>query len=161
MIPKLVYHPDDIFKVLPIGIHYSTLHEVEQVYSTNPARARLYDGLVDGAKALAIAGCKNLYLDGSYVSSKRIPGDFDACWDLDGVNLNVVDRIFIDFSNGTAAQKQRFYGEFFPSWLIEEGSNLLFLDFFQSVHNSEVKKGIVWIDLQNDPLLRSFTNDIR
>lgn len=110
------------------------------MYSTNLARARLYEGLVAGAKALARAGCKNLYLDGSYVSSKRILGDFDACWDLEGVNLNVIDRVFLDFSDGTAAQKQRFYGEFFPSWYTEEGSNLLFLDFFQSVHNSEVKK---------------------
>lgn len=63
MIPKLVYHPDQISKVLPIGIHNSTLHEVEQVYSTNLARARLYEGLVSGAKALARTGCKNLYLD--------------------------------------------------------------------------------------------------
>lgn len=113
MIPKLVYHPDDIFKVLPIGIHASTLHEVEQVYSTNPARVRLYEGLVEGAKALAIAGCKNLYLDGSYVSSKRIPGDFDACWDLEGVNLNVVDRIFIDFSIVPSRRNKDSNGSFF------------------------------------------------
>ena len=65
MIPKLVFHPEIIFKVLPKGIHDSTLHEVKQVYSTNLIRTRLYEGLVEGAKALARARCKNLYLNGS------------------------------------------------------------------------------------------------
>lgn len=155
MIPKLVSHPEVIFKVLPKGIHDSTLHEVKQVYSTNPIRTRLYEGFVEGAKALASAGCKNLYLNGSYVSSKLNPGDFDACWDPVGVDIRFLDQIFLDLRYGTHIQKEHFQGEFFPSTVVESGSNLRFIDFFQTINSSKLRKGIIRIDTQNDPLLRS------
>jgi hypothetical protein len=33
------------------------------------------------------AGCKRVYLNGSFVTSKDEPGDFDACWDPTGVDF--------------------------------------------------------------------------
>lgn len=156
MIPMLIRVPDVRFRVLPVGIHDSTLQEVEHVYSTNATRTILFDGLVKGAKALSNAGCKTLYLNGSYVSSKRHPGDYDACWDPDGVNFEVLDPVFWDLTHGTGAQKEIYLGEFFPSTLVESGSNLLFIDFFQSITDSESRKGIVRIDTRNDPLLRRY-----
>lgn len=151
----LVRVPDFKFRVLPVGIHDSTLREVEYVYSTNATRTLLFEGLVKGAKALSSAGCKNLYLNGSYVSSKRHPGDYDACWDTDGVNFEVLDPVLWDLTSGTGTQKEIYLGEFFPSTLVESESNLLFVDFFQSIADSKSKKGIVRIDTRNDPFLRS------
>lgn len=156
MIPMLVSVPDVRFKVLPVGIHDSSLQEVEQVYSTNHTRSRLFEGLVEGAKALSIAGCKTLYLNGSYVTSKRHPNDYDACWDPQGVNLIALDPAFVDTNLGTAYQKEKYYGEFYPSSIFELSSNLLFIDFFQSIANTEHKKGIIRIDIKHDPILRSF-----
>lgn len=43
------------------------------------------------------------------------PGDFDACWDTDGVDLDVLDPVLLDLSNHRAAQRQRFGGELFPN----------------------------------------------
>lgn len=40
---------------------------------------------------LRAAGCKRAYIDGSFINAKERPGDFDACWDLDGVDFDVID----------------------------------------------------------------------
>lgn len=151
----LVSLPNHRFQVLPEGIHDSTLQEVKYAYSTNPIRHLLFDGLKEGAMALSKAGCKYLYLNGSFVSSKRNPGDYDACWDLEGVEFEVLDPVFLDFSYGTGPQKEKYLGEFYPSTFIEAESNLMFIDFFQITYNADAKKGIVRIETQNDPMLRS------
>ena len=46
-----------------------------------------------------------MYIDGSFVTVKREPGDYDACWDIDGVNAEALDLVFLDFSGRRAAQK--------------------------------------------------------
>ena len=60
------------------------------------------------------AGCRTVYIDGSFVTSKSEPGDYDACWDIDGVNVEALDLVFLDFSGRRAAQKRKYFGEFFP-----------------------------------------------
>ena len=42
---------------------------------------------------LRAAGCKRAYIDGSFITTKEHPGDFDACWDLDGVDFDVIDEV--------------------------------------------------------------------
>lgn len=64
--------------------------------------------------ALNRAGCSRVYIDGSFVTVKREPGDYDACWDIDGVNVEALDSVFLDFSKGRAAQKRKYFGEFSP-----------------------------------------------
>ena len=71
------------------------------------------------------------------------PGDFDACWDADGVDLEKLDPIFFDFADGRAAQKARFGGELFPN-VVESGSGLVFADFFQNERDTG-RKGIVML----------------
>src|SRR5437899_424819 len=79
------------------------------------------------------AGCKSLYLDGSFVTGKVSPGDYDCCWDTQGVTLESVDPVLLDTSfGGSLKQKVKFGGEFFPASLIEGGSGERFLDFFQT-----------------------------
>ena len=84
------------------------------------------------------------WLNGSFVTAKDEPGDFDSVWDPDGVDTDRLDPIFFDLAAGRQAQKSRFYGELFPDWT-ESGSGLRFAEFFQRdrVHGL---KGIVVID---------------
>ena len=76
---------------------------------------------------------------------KDEPGDFDACWDETGVDLDALDPVRLDLSDGRRAQKARFGGELFPN-VNELGSGLAFADFFQNDRETG-RKGIVVIDL--------------
>ena len=82
------------WRILPPGEHLATLQEVKQTLAFNPHRLNLFNGLVNAANLLARSGCKYLYLDGSYVTEKDMPGDFDACWSIEQVNFSSVDPIF-------------------------------------------------------------------
>ena len=46
-------------------------------------RAELLAGLLDALHDLQRAGCRLAYLDGSFVTDKDAPGDYDLCWDMD------------------------------------------------------------------------------
>jgi len=93
------------------------------------------------------AGCRLVYLDGSFVTRKERPGDFDACWDVQNVDDARLDPVFWDFSRGRAAQKQRFLGELFPAQLPEGATGRAFVDFFQVNRMNGEPKGILAIRL--------------
>ncbi len=38
-------------------------------------------GLGAAMENLKTAGCRTVYLDGSFVTSKDIPDDYNACWE--------------------------------------------------------------------------------
>jgi hypothetical protein len=76
-------------------------------------------------------GCRLVYLDGSFVTRKERPGDFDADWDVQNVDDVRLDPVFWDFSRGHAAQKQRFLGEFFPAELPEGATGRAFCGFLR------------------------------
>lgn len=93
-------------------------------FGWNPRRRQLLDGL-------AAAGCRRIWRNGSFVTAKEEPGDFDACWDTTGVDLAALDPVLMDFSAGRAAQKARFGGELLPN-VIEAGSGLRCAEFFRN-----------------------------
>jgi len=88
-----------------------------------------------------------VYLDGSFVTRKERPGDFDACWTVQNVDDARLDPVFWDFSRGRAAQKQRILGELFPAQLPEGATGKAFVDFFQVNSMSGEPKGILAIRL--------------
>src|SRR5262245_19217982 len=118
MIPALVPLIGSPWTVLPPGVHQAGLVEVETALATTQWRRDLYGGLLRALRQLRSAGCLTIYLDGSYVTGKPRPEDFDACWDPTGVNGKELDPVFLDFKNSRSAQKAIFKGEFFPSSLI-------------------------------------------
>jgi hypothetical protein len=145
MIPELI----DIgasAKVLPLGIHEATLAEVEEHFATNEKRKRLFRGLVKACKSLRIAGCSTIYLDGSYVTGKEFPNDYDVCWNPINVDVKKLDPTFLDFSNERKKQKSKYGGEFFPSSARADGSRL-FIQYFQIDKETGVKKGVIRIKL--------------
>ena len=155
MIPKLISYPDVEFEVLPEGIHTASLQEVEDVFTFSDRRVLLFNGLLAGALALSRAGCKNLYLDGSYVTSKSDPGDYDAAWDPEGVNIALLDPVFAELDYPRLSQKNKFQGEFLPTDDLRDEYPTYMVDFFQNIRFSQVKKGVLLINPLNDILLRS------
>ena len=94
MIPRLV----DIgspWKVLPPGVHDATLQKIEDVFATNNHRIYLYNGFKGAVKALCKAGCKTIYLDGSFVTGTPLPRDDDACWYLPCSGNSLTDGPFL------------------------------------------------------------------
>ena len=145
MIPELI-NIGSPWKVLPPGIHNASLAEIKATYATNPTRITLFEGLERGAKALRRAGCKVLYIDGSFVTEKHNPLDFDACWDPLGVDPKALDPVLLDFSNRRRRQKQKYGGEFFPSSANADGAQT-FLEFFRVDKHTEMEKGIIRLAL--------------
>lgn len=131
---------------LPPGEHAASWDDVLDCFGWNPVRRRQLDGLFEALELLAEAGCQRVWLNGSFVTAKDEPGDFDAVWDPDGVDTSQLDPIFFDLANQRQQQKQRFGGELFPDW-IESGSGLRFAEFFQRDRNG-TPKGIIVLHLQ-------------
>jgi hypothetical protein len=90
-----------------------------------------------------------VYINGSFVTAKDVPGDFDACWDADGVDPDRLDPVLLDFSNRRAAQKAKYGGEMFVSDAPADLLGTRFLEFFQLDTNTAQPKGIVEIDLEH------------
>ncbi len=135
---------------LPLGKHLSNWSELEKRFGYNLRRKMLLKGLKQGIEDLKISGCKTLYLDGSFVTSKELPGDFDACWNEDNVEISKLNKILKTFDNRRAAQKARYKGEFFPATFIAEPiSGDIFLDFFQKDKNTGKPKGIIHLNLDD------------
>jgi Family of unknown function (DUF6932) len=152
MIPALISLAGAPWAVLPPGIHTATLGEIEAAFATNRRRRDLFGGLVSASSSLRIAGCGRLYLDGSYVTAKPLPEDYDACWDPTGIDRVKLDPVFTNFANKREAQKAKYGGEFFPSTM-QNVPKQAFLDFFQIEKFTGGSKGILLIPLSPDPAL--------
>jgi hypothetical protein len=133
---------------LPPGIHWATWKELVARFGWSPYRRRLLKGLRLALRLLRDAGCAVVYVDGSFITTKEMPGDFDACWDVEGVDPERLDPVFLDFSDSRAAQKRRFGGEFFPAQLPEGITGRTFLAFFQTERRTGRRKGIAAIRLK-------------
>lgn len=130
---------------LPLGIHWASWEEIGQRFGFSDKRRFLLEGLRDALVALQKAGCETVYLNGSFVTSKENPADYDGCWDIDSVSLELLDPVLINFSNKQAEQKKKYGGELFPNL---PDDTPVFLDLFQTDKSSGEGKGIIAIDLR-------------
>lgn len=150
MIPPFVSIVGAPWAVLPPGIHHATIREAEIALAFNARRREIFSGFLLATTALYDAGCSRVYLDGSFVTAKPIPGDFDACWDSSGVNPARLDPVLLNFEPGRKSQKAKFQGEFFPAH-VPNAPGQTFVDFFQVEKYSGQAKGIISFDLSLDP----------
>ena len=126
---------------LPEGIHFTTLEILIERFGYNPKRAWLVDGLKLLIATLKKANCPLIFIDGSFVTAKEIPGDYDLCWSLIDVIEQDLDPVLIDFTpTGRGKMEQKYRGDIFPA-------GKLFVDFFQTDKNTGEKKGIVAIEI--------------
>ncbi len=128
----------------------ATWSELVTRFGTNERRLEILEGLLRALRALKAAGCTKAYVDGSFVTSKETPGDFDGCWDDTGVDYERLEPVLLEFADRRAAQKREFGGEMFVANWAAEPMATLFLDFFQRDRNGRAK-GIVQIDLETLP----------
>ena len=134
MIPE--FQPDGN---LPPGIHFATWGELVARFGHTPWRRRLLTGLQEALEQLRSAGCRTVYIDGSFVSDKQTPGDFDGCWEEAGVIYDILDPVLLTFDQQRATQKAKYGGELFPA--------TGFLEFFQIDKERGTPKGIIALDL--------------
>jgi hypothetical protein len=147
--------PDfDSWGNLPPGAHTATWPEFVERFGYTAHRQKLMDGLRRAIPLLRYAGCTAVYVDGSFITEKSVPQDFDAVWETVGVDLErlqTLEPVFFQFEDKRAAQKAKFGGEFFPSTIAAGPSGRTFLEFFQMDRNGN-EKGIIRIDIKEfDP----------
>lgn len=136
---------------LPTGVHEATWEEIEARYGFTPHQVALLAGLKAALDALRVAGCRRAYLDGSFVTAKEAPADFDGCWEVDGVALGRLDPVLLTFANRREAQKRKYGGELFPADWAADAAGTNFLRFFRREKQTGQPKGIVAIYLAGLP----------
>lgn len=141
MIPE--FNPDGN---LPPGVHWATWQEFMERFGTTPRRQELLKGLRSAIDSLSKAGCQTIYIDGSFVTKKENPNDFDGCWDIEGVDAELLDPILLDLNPKREKQKAKYRGELFPASFLADAEGKTYLAFFQIDRNGN-PKGIVAIDL--------------
>lgn len=88
------------------------------------------------------------YLDGSFVTAEAYPNDYDACWEVFGVDPDKLDTVLLDVEWMRQQIKDKYLGDVLPNLPRAPGRNLL--SFFQTDRDG-YKKGIILIDLRELP----------
>ncbi|HBE18279.1 MAG TPA: hypothetical protein DEG17_16150 [Cyanobacteria bacterium UBA11149] len=133
---------------LPPGVHFCEWEEFNERFNTNLKRRNMIYGLQLAMTQLKAAGCRTIYINGSFVTIEPDPNDFDACYDRETVdmdNLRVnAPRLFNYYDRD--AQKAKYRGEIFPADqpVGNYGDNSF--EFFQK-DRKQRKKGIIAINL--------------
>jgi len=72
------------YGLLPVGIHLASMDDVYARFCTSSHRWRLWQGLHQYINKLESCGAldcvSHIYIDGSYISDKRLPADIDVCF---------------------------------------------------------------------------------
>lgn len=108
----------------------------------------MINGLELAMTQLKAAGCRTIYINGSFVTSEPNPNDFDAYYDNDTVDIDYLrknaPRLINSFDR--QAQKSQYKGEIFRSDESASDLGLNSLEFFQR-HRMQNRKEIIAIDL--------------
>ena len=144
--------PFDAAGNLPPGVHAATWNELVARFGTTPRRLILLAGLKEALDMLRAAGCRQAYVDGSFVTSKPDPGDFDGCWETDGVDPARLDPVLLTFDRYRRAQKARFGGELFFADAPADPAGTTFVEFFQRDRLGQ-PKGIISLNLADPGVL--------
>lgn len=120
-------------------------------YGDTPRRLLLLAGLKEALDALQAAGCHRAYVDGSFVTSKEASEDFDACWDVDNVDPDLLDPVLLTFDNSRAPQKAKYRGELFPANAVADRSGTRYIHFLQRDKKTLDAKGIIALNLGDLP----------
>ncbi|HUX57372.1 MAG TPA: hypothetical protein VMV77_10385 [Bacteroidales bacterium] len=136
---------------LPPGVYKAKWSEIKKRYGFTFHRENLLFGLEEGISVLRKSWCKKIYLDGSFITTKPRPNDFDVCYepppDLNKFKIGYPE--FFDFSNNRSKQKKKYKGEFWPT-TANLDLNYTILEGFQHDKYTGKEKGIIEIDLEND-----------
>ena len=138
--------PDfDASGYLPSGEHLASWAEFRSRFGWNSHRLRLLDGMLRMAQNLRDAGVDFFLVDGSFVTAKELPSDYDVCCDFSGANIGVMDWDLTD----RELSKLKYGGEVFPDQ--HQAHNLhTYREFFQR-DRSGTPKGVVRLRMDTLP----------
>lgn len=133
---------------LPPGIYECTLEEFEKRFVNGIKRIQIYEGMKKLIIDLKKIGCNAIYIDGSYVTKKRLPNDFDACWDNTGIDYYRVITSFPELNpKNRLLQNTKYFADVFPAYMKEIDHKVYFIDFFQVDKTTGTAKGIIKIKI--------------
>ena len=145
MIPPFNEHGE-----LPPGVHEATFAEFAERFGFSDRRRRLLAQLKPVLQVLKSAGVKWAYVDGSFVTTKKDPGDIDVAWvPGPGYDKSRLPRTFFD-ETGTLAGQADIPGLHVLPDLME---GVLATELFCRVKgHPERRKGMVLLGLQQNSL---------
>jgi hypothetical protein len=133
---------------LPPGVHFCYWDEFKERFGYTAKRLRMIEGIEQVIIHLKIAGCRNFYVNGSFVTVEPKPKDFDCCWDRDDIDYEYLREnapLILNYYD-SAAQKSKYGGEIYPSDQSVNESTVS-IEFFQR-DRKDNKKGIIGINLE-------------
>ncbi|MBG0800528.1 hypothetical protein IYW40_03330 [Methylocystis sp. H4A] len=129
-------------------MHKATWEEFTERYGVTTHRKRLIGLMQKLIVHLKEVQCQNLYVDGSFVTNKEVPNDYDACWDVTGVKIELIDPVLLDFKpEGKKKMAIKYGGDLRPDKFSPSGANVVYLVFFQTDRDGD-PKGIIHLSLQ-------------
>ncbi|MBS1055022.1 DUF6932 family protein [Gluconobacter kondonii] len=149
MIPP--FETDTGVGFLPEGIHHADWEEFESRFRCSVRRRKILKRIILFSTMMKKAGCKKIYIDGSFVTDKRHPNDWDGCFCTCGLNYDYLDPILLDLGKNRSNIQDKYMCDIFPDNCLEGESGMLFLDFFQQKKGSFSKKGIILLNLDSIP----------
>ena len=134
---------------LPPGVYFCEWEEFKERFGSSFKRKKMIFGVELAMTQLKAAGCRTIYINGSFVTSKPNPNDFDACYDNETVDINYLRKNAPELINSfdRQSQKSKYKGEIFRS---DEPVGDLGLNSFEFFQRDRMKniKGIIAIDLE-------------
>jgi hypothetical protein len=130
---------------MPPGIHTVTLAEVEDKFAYNAKRKALFAGLNRVVSILSEANCPEVFLDGSYITTKEKPDDYDLCFEPTGLQRTEGLRALLAAKEN---RKIEYLGDIFarlpePPFYLDYVTN-----WQKDGRNDDVIKGILRIKLR-------------
>ncbi|MDP4006388.1 hypothetical protein [Methylobacterium sp. NEAU K] len=140
---------DPVTGYLPQGEHPADWDELTTRFAWNAHRRYLLSGLQRLAAALRDEGCVLFLIDGSFVTQKEFPGDFDACCDYTGLSPIALMRLRLMGSK--EIMKAEYLGEVYAyEESVPSAPRYTFREFFRR-DLDEIPKGLVRLNLESVP----------
>ncbi|HEY4063237.1 MAG TPA: hypothetical protein VGM30_15130 [Puia sp.] len=74
-----------------------TYEEFVHHFGTNDERTQQITNALPFLRTFHSCGCTTVYVGGSFVSTKKIPGDIDLCFDLSGIDEEKIKKSLPEF----------------------------------------------------------------
>jgi hypothetical protein len=161
MIPAFMATDSDGHATLPAGQHLSDWETFARRFGYNIRRRKLLKGLVSVLNQLYNAQCEEVYIDGSFVTTKEVPNDIDLAYkDNDGRVFQYLSdnksplADFEDILQGRTLQK-RYYGceclpAHWPATSPNVGLGMSYYQFFQQTRDGAAK-GVIVLSIADLP----------
>ena len=94
-----------------------------------------------------------MIIGGSFVTRKRLPNDYDGCWDPTGVDVSLLDPVMLPPNNGDSRKfdgmKAKYGGELIPArWPSSNPEVASLVDYFQFNTRKVIPTGVVRVNLK-------------